>query len=252
MARHQRTVILPDVHSPFENKPLMKRVCQFLHDERPDQLILPGDFLDLFTLSKYSAGSYKQIFDSGLTTEKEYELGAKLIRQIEDAVGKKCKKKFLYGNHCHRFHSWMETGDNGKLGKKTVMSPEVGLGIADTWEIKTNWQQDYFLLGKHFEVLHGVYLCTHAAKKHLDELQGSCAFGHSHKIQTYVSGVRAAYNIGWLGDAESKGFFYAPRSTRQRWTNGFAQVRVDDNGDFRCEVIQCYRDSFYANGKFYG
>jgi predicted phosphodiesterase len=106
-------------------------------------------------------------------------------------------------------------------------------------------------LGKHLDIVHGVYTSIHAAKAHLDKTQHSVMFGHTHRVQCYHSGNRAAFNIGGLYDIKSKGFSYMPRFQRQLWANGFAIVNITDNGDFYVEQVNVWADKFLANGKMY-
>lgn len=245
LMRPEIFVVLPDVHSPFHNPKLVIKIGKMLRDIKPDCLIISGDFLDLFTLSKYNAGNLGLL--GGLTLSREYEIGRKVL----DVFDIKAKKHFLFGNHEDRWTRYMQTGDTAKLGHELI-APEEALNLEKRdWSIYRDWQNDSVRIGPHLEVIHGTYLTDHCAKKHMDAFNGSVIFGHSHRFGSYINGQRGGYNIGYLGDSASPGFAYAPRCTRGRWTNGFAIVFLFDDGTFLVNAIQCWKDRFVMNGRVY-
>jgi hypothetical protein len=247
--RFERWVVLPDIHVPFHNVVLLNKVCRFIHDIKVHGIILAGDFLDLFSLSFFSQNSLYDL--KNVTLTNEYEAGIAVLDQIERAVGRGAKRHYLYGNHEARFINYLRDGDHAKMGDE-LRSPEQALTLRERgYKVYRNWMDDAVKLGDHLEVIHGTYTNVHTAKKHLEEFQGSVMFGHSHRYQTYIDGKRGAYNIGFLGDRDSKGFRYFPRSKRNKWVNGFALVNVDANGYYWAETIQAWNNRFIANGKVY-
>lgn len=247
--RLQRWVVLPDIHVPFHDVELLEKVCRFMVDHKPDGLVVGGDFLDLYSLSRYAADSLYQLRDVSLSTE--YQEGRRILTQIESALPKGCDKYYIWGNHEDRYWREVEKGDRGKYGD-ALQSPTVALRLHESsWTVREHWRDGHVRLGEHLEVIHGLYCPVHSAKKHLDEWQGSVMFGHSHRSQVHYSGKRAAFNIGWLGDRDSKGFAYMPRTKRMQWTNGFAVVDIDDHGDYWAQVITAHNKRFVAGGRMY-
>ena len=182
--------------------------------------------------------------------QDEYLDGLQGIDEINSAF-KGAKKLFLFGNHEDRYFRHIKEKDNAKYGG-ALINPIEALYLHERgWITKTDWQSDYFTLGKHLDIVHGVYCSIHAAKAHLDKTQHSVMFGHTHRVQCFHQGNRAAFNIGGLYDIKSKGFNYMPRFQRQLWANGFALVNVTDNGDFYVEQVNVWADKFLANGKMY-
>jgi predicted phosphodiesterase len=182
--------------------------------------------------------------------QDEYLDGLQGIDEINSAF-KGAKKLFLFGNHEDRYFRHIKEKDNAKYGG-ALINPVEALYLHERgWITKTDWQSDYFTLGKHLDIVHGVYTSIHAAKAHLDKTQHSVMFGHTHRVQCFHQGNRAAFNIGGMYDIKSKGFNYMPRFQRQLWANGFALVNVTDNGDFYVEQVNVWADKFLANGKMY-
>lgn len=247
----QKWLILPDVHRPFHNKVLEQKVLNLIKDLGTSLygLVISGDYLDLYTLGSYNAESLGLL--TGISLEDEYKDGLAGIIKIEKASHKGLKKKFLFGNHEDRYFREMNKKDNAKYGG-ALKNPIEALELHDRkWEVKTNWKDDYFTLGEHLDVMHGMYTNIHSAKKHLDMTGHSCLFGHTHRVQSFNLGNRAAYNVGSLCDLQNKAFHYMPRLQRQTWANGFPMVYINDNGYFFVEQVNVWDNKFFTNGRLY-
>jgi predicted phosphodiesterase len=246
----QRWIVISDVHRPFHNHTLWNKLLQLINDMGSSLygIVIAGDYLDLYTLGSYNNESLANL--SNITLQDEYLDGLQGIDEINSSF-KGAKKLFLFGNHEDRYFRHIKEKDNAKYGG-ALINPVEALYLHERgWITKTDWQSDYFTLGKHLDIVHGVYTSIHAAKAHLDKTQHSVMFGHTHRVQCFHQGNRAAFNIGGLYDIKSKGFNYMPRFQRQLWANGFALVNVTDNGDFYVEQVNVWADKFLANGKMY-
>jgi len=246
----QRWIVISDVHRPFHNQTLWNKLLQLINDMGSSLygIVIAGDYLDLYTLGSYNNESLANL--SNITLQDEYIDGLQGIDEINSAF-KGAKKLFLFGNHEDRYFRHIKEKDNAKYGG-ALINPVEALYLHERgWITKTDWQSDYFTLGKHLDIVHGVYTSIHAAKAHLDKTQHSVMFGHTHRVQCFHQGNRASFNIGGLYDIKSKGFNYMPRFQRQLWANGFALVNVTDNGDFYVEQVNVWADKFLANGKMY-
>lgn len=247
----QQWIILPDIHRPFHNKTLEKKVLQLIKDLGTSLygVNISGDYLDLYTLGSYNAESLGLL--TGISLEDEYADGLSGIIKIEKASHKDLKKQFLFGNHEDRYFRELNKKDNAKYGG-ALKNPIEALELDERkWEVKTNWKDDYFTLGEHLDVMHGMYTNVHTAKKHLEMTGNSCIFGHTHRIQSYNSGNRAAYNIGSLCDIPNNAFNYMPRLQKNVWSNGFARVYIDDNGKYFVEQVNVWNNKFFTNNKMY-
>lgn len=242
--------ILPDVHVPFHNEALLTKVLKSLRTLKLTGVILNGDFLDLFSLSRYVEGSLNSLKDINLSYE--YAQGNKVLDAIDSAVGSKVKKHYMYGNHEARYFKTLDSKDNAKYGNE-LRSPEEALQLVKRkYNVLTDWENDSIILGKNTEVIHGIYISTHTAKKHYDMFQNSTViFGHTHRIQSVTTNNRGSYNIGCLADIFSKGFNYRNRVDKQLWSNGFAIVTVNNNGDSFVNTIPIVNNRFILNGVIY-
>jgi predicted phosphodiesterase len=247
----EKWIVISDVHRPFHNKILWSKVLKLIKDMGTGLhgIVVAGDYLDLYTLGSYNTESLANL--SGLTLQDEYIDGLEGIDDLTSALHKKAKKLFLFGNHEDRYFRHIKEKDNAKYGG-ALLNPIEALYLHEKgWEVKTDWMSDYFTLGNHLDVIHGIYTSVHAAKTHLDKTNHSVMFGHTHRVQCHHSGNKAAYNIGGLYDINSKGFTYMPRFQRETWANGFALVNINDDGEFYVEQVNVWKDCFLAEGKMY-
>jgi predicted phosphodiesterase len=247
----EKWLVVSDVHRPFHNKVLWSKLLQLIKDLGNSLygFVLAGDYLDLYTLGSYNTESLANL--SGLTLQDEYIDGLEGMDDLNKALRKDCKKYFLFGNHEDRYFRHIKEKDNAKYGG-ALLNPVEALYLHEKgWEVKTDWMSDYFTLGDHLDVIHGIYTSVNAAKTHLDKTQHSVMFGHTHRVQCFHNGNKAAYNIGGLYDIKSKGFNYMQRLQRETWANGFAIVNINDDGEFYVEQVNVWADKFLAEGKIY-
>jgi hypothetical protein len=247
----EKWLVVSDVHRPFHNKVLWSKLLQLIKDLGSSLygIVLAGDYLDLYTLGSYNTESLANL--SGLTLQDEYIDGLEGMDDLNKALRKDCKKYFLFGNHEDRYFRHIKEKDNAKYGG-ALLNPVEALYLHEKgWEVKTDWMSDYFTLGDHLDVIHGIYTSVNAAKTHLDKTQHSVMFGHTHRVQCFHNGNKAAFNIGGLYDIKSKGFNYMQRLQRETWANGFAIVNINDDGEFYVEQVNVWADKFLAEGKIY-
>lgn len=248
MSKPEPFLILPDLHVPFHNAPLIKRVCQLALDIKPSGLILSGDFGDFFSIAGQNSNSLARL--RSLTLKDEYDAQNKVLNDIGVAVGR-AAKHFLFGNHEDRFVRWLGDGDNAKMDG-AVECPAKALSLERRgYKVYPNWKDDSVPVGPHLEVIHGEYCVQHSAFKHLQEYEGSVVMGHTHRWNAHVTGRRGAYNIGWLGDKDNPAFSYATKSQRRRWCNGFMVAYLMADGTFIPSPVQVWNSHFVYSGKLY-
>lgn len=236
-------------HVPFHNVELHNGLINLLKDYKSQVkgFHLMGDFLDLNALSSHDKGKFTAV--PGLTLDQEYKAGNVLLDEFDAVLPKKAWKTYLYGNHEDRWNRWMKQHDNSKT---PLASPTDALDLVNrNYQVKNSWSQDYFTIGKHLDILHGIYFSIHCAKAHMDKLRGSCAFVHTHRIQQYIEGNMGSFNIGAGADFSSPAFNYATRPMKASWQNGFAIVMVDEDGSYHLTQIICQEGRFFFGGKKY-
>ena len=243
-------ILLGCNHVPFHNKRLHAGIRDLMLDYQ-HQIVgfhLMGDFADINTLSTHDKGKFTAV--PGLTLNEEYDACNEELDLFEQCLPNNTWKTYLYGNHEDRHNRWMRDMNNAKT---PLLSPMDGMLLESRgYHVKNKWSQDFFKLGNDFEIFHGIYFNIHNAKAHLDKLRTSCAYVHTHRIQSYREGSMAAYNIGACADFWSAAFNYATRPMKAQWANGFAINMIDSIG--RSNITQIYVNpdgSFFFGGKRY-
>lgn len=244
-------IVLPCVHVPFENKKIILGIQELIKDLglklRGFHII--GDFLDMNTLSEHDKG---MIGIAGLTLGQEYAAGNELLDKFDSLLHDGVNKSYLFGNHEDRFFRHIKKSDNSKYAD-ALISPTQGLKLKERgYTVKERWKEDSIKLGEHLELIHGEFCSASPARTHLSKYKSSLMFGHTHRVDVCYDGNKASFNIGFLGDKDSKGFAYASRLIRMNWINGFGLVQIDDNNFFHAQVITAFNDEFWYGGKKYG
>ena len=242
-------LVIVCLHAPFHNTKIWHGILNLAKDLPIKGISLIGDILDLNSLSFHDRGKTPLLIN-GLPLDLRTEYRSTDIFDELDSVTRGIKKRFLYGNHEDRYLRTAQHPDSFKI---IAEAPEEYFRLRERgYEVKTQWKEDYFLLGDHLQAFHGELLGVNPAKRQLDKLKHSCIFAHSHRAGTHHDGAMVAYNIGWLGDRYSPVFNYAGRLTKRNWVDGFGLVTIDDNGDFYANPVTCYNNTFYYAGKKYG
>lgn len=239
-------ILLGCNHVPFHNEQLHRGIIELIKDQGSNVkgFHLLGDFLDINTLSSHDKGKFTAV--PGLTLNQEYDAGNELLDDFDKVLPSDCWKTYMYGNHEDRYNRYMRDMQNAKT---PLRSPEEALLLNRRgYQVKTSWSQDFFTIGKDFDIFHGIYWNIHNTKQHLDKLKRSCAYVHTHRQSSFVDGDKFAYNIGACANFKAKAFNYASRAMKAQWSNGFAIAFVDGKGRTFIQQIYVTRDGHFVFG----
>lgn len=248
---HFQILVLGDMHVPFHDKAVLKKVVKLIQDIKPKVLILNGDFLDLFILGSYSENSLKDLRTFKL--DYEYEEGNKVLDMLDNVLPENCEKIYLYGNHENRYFRHQKKGDNDKYGD-ALLSPHRALRLQERgYKYLLDYTQDFILLGDVLEFHHGVYANKYFVAKHLTHSTRNVIVSHIHTMQAFTDPAgREGYSLGFLGDLNYKMFNYAMRTSKLRWKQGFIIVDFEKSTqNFWVNMVRCKEKKFAYNGKLY-
>jgi predicted phosphodiesterase len=238
-----RTVVVSDLHAPFQHVGAWNALLGFVAATKPARVVCIGDFADLYALNGHGK-EWGRKFDF----ERELEGVRDCWAQLEEAVGKGGLDLTL-GNH--------ETRLTRLVAK---YAPEIESIIPDFRS----------LLGAHDRtVIHpyqaelkiGRVVYTHdvgysganAARQTLAAVNHSTVFGHSHRGTVVYSGdtdgrQRFCLNVGFLGN--ERYMTYVSPSKRREWQVGFGIVDYVD-GFAYAQFIPFVNRGFHVEGKVY-
>ena len=238
-------------HVPFQNRKMQEGLIELIKDlgDKVKGFHLIGDTLDMNSLSAHEPNKVPL---EGITLGYEYKEGNKYLDSFEKVLPNNVEKTYIWGNHEDRWRRHVSDINNSKYAS-ALPSPTEALQLVERgYQVYDNWKEDFHVLGKHLQLIHGEFCTKYPARSHMDRMKSSVMFAHTHRIDIAYDGEKGGFNIGWGGDPEAPAFNYVSRLTKMNWINGFALVHVDENGHFFTQVIPVYHNQFWYNGKCYG
>jgi predicted phosphodiesterase len=237
---HKRVGILSDIHVPYHSVDSLTLAITFLKKAKIDALLLNGDTIDCFRLSRFIKDPKKRNFKQELDT----------FRALFDVFEKqlKCKIYLKIGNHEERYEQFLyekagelvgiEEFEFGNIIKARARGIEV---ISDQRVMKLN-----SLNGIHgHEYKGGISAPVNVARGLYLRGKVSAFQGHNHQSSTHTEAdmngkVTTTYSVGCLCELHPA---YMPLN---KWNWGFGEVDLDPNGEnyeFRNHTI--YKGQVY-------
>ncbi len=235
-------LVINDVQIPWQDKPVLDLVLEFVKDLKPYGVILNGDIVDCYELSTFDKNPLKE---------------AGLEREIRESMG------LLYTLAQHTTERWWLGGNHEDRLRRTLWKwPQFSTLSALQFEHLFNLDDNGFKwkpyggvynLGKLL-VTHGNMVRTHSGwtgRAHFEKFGGSVLIGHTHRLGIYyrtnAKGVHAGYENGCLCRLDPEYVQYPD------WQQGFSVVHVDtSNGFFNVAQVPILRRRiFYYGGERY-
>lgn len=88
-----RIMVVSDIHFPYEDKSAVTAFIREVGFKRPEVIVLNGDLLDFYKLSKFSKDP------AGKNPEEEIEMCKTFLKCLRREAGKECKIYYTIGNH---------------------------------------------------------------------------------------------------------------------------------------------------------
>lgn len=192
LSKWKRFVALSDFQAPFQLDQCVALCCAYLKRFKTDVLILNGDIVDFYMLSRFlkiGRGPKSLGEEIRITNEK-------VLEPILKAAGN-AKIFWIEGNHEFRLKSFIANMTNGVLDDLPGTSiqdvfhmKERGIKYVDGFTTKGPFKgskhgNGVFHLTEHLLLTHGAYTSVHAAKKTVETVGKSVIYGHVHKEQTW-------------------------------------------------------------------
>ena len=238
----KKIIVLPDVHLDTTIPKAYQIVKKFIAKEKPDEIVLLGDFMDLSSLSAWDMD--KKRLMEGRRFQKEVDVANKEL----DYLQKYCKKiTYLMGNHEDRLDRYLDK--NPEMEGVIELDKVLSLTERNIQSIPYN---KLYKVG-HLYFTHGLYHNTHYTKKTLESLGCNVIVGHLHRPQTsFTTAKMTEAKMCWgLGCLQGKEPAYL-KGRPSNWNNGFGIAYVKDNGKFSFYPINMSNDgSFLWNGVEY-
>jgi len=256
----KRSVLLPDIHYPYQDEPSMDAVFQFIKWLKPDEVVLLGDAMDMTAISHWLEDKNMRKTLENKRIKEEYDgFGRDILSRIEASVPHSCKLVYMGGNHCDWAYQLVESDPR----LEGMVEPEIVLNLKQRgWEWipyitidkNGNTNMGTYRIGKLL-VFHGMYTNKYHSAKTAETFSRSVAYGHTHDRQVYtkvhVDDPRSYHTAQSIGCLCKKSPSYL-KGRANRWVNAFGVVYSLPNGDYTLYVPIIIRGKFTFANKVFG
>ena len=237
---HKKIGILSDIHIPYHNVEALTAAIQYLKKEKIDGLLLNGDCIDFYGISRFSKDPRKRSFAGELAMFKE------LMIVFEREL--KCKIYFKVGNHEVRYEHFLYQKAGELIGVEEFEFENIIQARAKGIQMigSTQYMKMNKLNGIHgHEYIGGISAPVNVARGLYLRGKVSAFQGHNHSSSTHTESdmdgkIVTTHSIGCLCSL-SPG--YMPLN---KWNAGCAMVELDPNGeDYEFHNKRIYRGKVF-------
>jgi predicted phosphodiesterase len=222
----RRLLVLSDIHIPYHSIDSLSAAFDYAKKEKPDAILLNGDTLDFFQLSRFCKEPGKRSFAHELSAFKEF------FEVISKAFG--AKIYFKLGNHEERYNHflWQKAGELD--GVNEFKLEEIIKARAEGIEVIGDKR---IIKAGELDIIHGhefggsVFSPVNIARGLFLKAKVSAMQGHNHQpsehTETDMNGkITTTWSTGCLCELHPA---YLPIN---KWAHGFAIVDVAESGEF--------------------
>lgn len=243
MKKIEKTLIIPDMHCPYEDYRALEAVYQYAKDNKPDNIVLLGDVVDFYALSKFDKRP-----DRITGLQHEIDVAQYHLKRLNDVY--KGKIVMLEGNHEFRLMRYLNAHPEVSSLKK-INNVE---NLLDLKDYNIDYRKHYFnhgVLFKHGHVVrkHGAY----SARGEFESEGTSGVSGHTHRMGSHYktdrSGNHAWFEMGHICDENQAEYM---EGKVPDWQKGFGIMYYNPSKKtWKIEQIPIVNNSFYVDGKVY-
>jgi predicted phosphodiesterase len=231
------------LHVPYQDKECIELLLKFAKNLQPDKLFILGDFVDMYSISKFSRNPERV-----LNLEWEFEQGREVLDRIDRAIPK-AEKIFIGGNHEDRLRKFL--WNNPVLNGCIKLEEKLGL---------TDYGYTYHEYGHNYTYQTLIYThgykvnkySAYTAKNLLDDIGMSVISGHTHRLGTHYKTNHSGALIGIENGClciNDLSFDWFQREIPD-WQHGFSVVKfIEDR--FNINQVCIPKHKFIIYGKQY-
>ncbi len=244
MSRLSRTLIIPDVHIPFEDARAFNLMLKVGQDLKPDTIEVLGDFGDFLACSQHDP-----ISDKRIALKDEIYAINKRLDQL-DGLGA-ATKIYNEGNHETRVKRFLLK--NAPTLFDSIQVKELLRLRERGWK----WYpyQHHSRVGK-ISYVHDVGDAGVSAHRTAGAVyESSVVIGHTHTANVSYFGnasgeTHVCASMGWLGSAEAAEYL-APAKKRRNWQLAFGVAYGEPNGTMHLQLVPIVDYKACVGGKLY-
>ena len=217
----KRLLVLSDIHIPYHNIEALTCAFDFAKNEKPDAILLNGDTLDFFGLSRFAKDPKGRSFAHELKTFKEF---MDIIKKTFDA-----KIYFKIGNHEERYFHFLWMKAHEIVGVEEFELENIIKSRAEGIEIIKDKR---IMKAGDLNIVHGhefggsVFSPVNIARGLFLRGKVSAMQGHNHQTSEHSESnmngeITTTWSLGCLCELHPA---YLPIN---KWNHGFALVDID-------------------------
>lgn len=234
---NKNILVISDLHIPYHNIDAITLAFDYGKKEKVDTIIINGDLLDFYQLSRFHKDPRKRRVSEELEAARQF-------LQVLRFHFKGANIYYLLGNHDVRYQMWLESKAVELLGCEEfelgnlLRLGELGIQIIDD---KTLIKAGKLIITHGHLVIRGVFAPVNAARGAYMRAKQSILIGHTHKISEHTETnmdkeITTTWSAGCLCELSPD---YNPFANG--YAHGFAHVKVTDNiGGFSVKNIRIY------------
>jgi len=216
-----RILLLSDIHVPYHNIEALTIAINYGKEKKVNAVVLNGDTLDCYALSRYEKDPRKRKFS------EELEACRQLLEIIQREL--QCPIYFKLGNHEERYEAYLRTKAPELLGtSEFTLDTLLKFGQYGCELI----QDKRIIKAGHLNILHGhefgrsVFSPVNPARGYYMRAKASVICGHNHQTSEHTENnlegkIVTTWSTGCLCEMHPA---YMPIN---KWNHGFAYVSVD-------------------------
>ena len=240
----EKSIVISDLHIPFEDKKAVKLVLKFIKDFQPDNIFLNGDIMDCYSLSTFI--KHQDIsFNNELRQVREFFTSLRLVSPKSKAV-------WIQGNHEYRFSKHLIERSRNLFSvedislEKLTKLDEFGIEYVKNSNADTFYKYGNLLIG-HFDRVSKGSCAT--AKSLVADKGTSLIQGHVHRVGTYVKRLgNGEFLCGYEGGCLCK--LEQEYATLSDWSHGFITL-IKTNKQVNVTLVPILNYEFTYGDKVY-
>lgn len=223
---HSHIAVFSDIHLPYHSISALTAAIEFCKKEKVDGILLNGDTVDFFQLSKFTKDPRKRHFADELSAL------ASLFEVLKKQL--KCKIYFKYGNHEERYEHFLFMKAKELIGVQEFELDEIIKKRSPGIEIIKNKR---IIRANGLNIIHGheytsgIFNPVNVARGLFLRGKTSAMQGHSHQTSSHTESdmngkITTTWSTGCLCELHPE---YAPLN---KWNTGFAIVHLSGQNEF--------------------
>ena len=227
-AELERLLLIPDTHSPYEDRRAWEAMLKFARAWKPHTIIHVGDLNDFYAISDHDRDPTRSsnVADEAKRTNERLD-------EMDDLGA--VRKLITFGNH----DFWLRRHINRRAPELAgLISLDSLLGFSERGWIQVDYKKHARVGNLH--VTHEVGYAGSTAVRNSGKITGhNIAIGHCHRLGLEYFGTvlgerYVSASLGWLGDFEAAE--YKSDVEKAAWCHGFGTALMEKNGDFELQL----------------